>query len=128
MQEKNLNEELQLKLSLFNNVKYIGFIYDIEAYTKAADIFINPIISGGGVKTKLIEALAMNCTCISTESGAIGVDKSACGKKLKIVSNIDWDNFVNQILECSNQDENIPEGFYKKYNWRSIIEQASRFV
>lgn len=125
---KNLKEEIQSKLPLFNNVQYIGFVDDIESYTKAADIFINPIISGGGVKTKLIEALAMNCTCVSTEAGAIGVDKFACGNKLKIVSNIDWDNFVNQIIEGSKQYESIPEDFYKKYNWKSIIEQASRYV
>jgi polysaccharide biosynthesis protein PslH len=125
---KNLNEELQSKLSLFENVKYIGFVDDIDAYTKSADLFINPVISGGGVKTKLIEALAMNCTCISTEAGAIGVDISVCGNKLKIISNKDWDRFVIQIIESSKLDESTPEDFYKKYNWRNLIEQVNRYI
>lgn len=125
---KNLNKVLQSKLSYYGNVHYMGFLDDIEIYTKAADIFINPVISGGGVKTKLIEALAMNCTCISTEAGALGVDKSICGNNLKTVSNKDWNKFVTEIIESSKQKENIPEDFYKMYNWENIIKQASRHL
>lgn len=125
---KNLDKELQMKLSLYKNVQYLGFVDDIETYTKAADIFINPVVSGGGVKTKLIEALAMSCTCISTEAGAIGVHKSGCGNKLKIVSNKDWNNFVELIIESSLQKESIPEDFYKMYSWKNIIKQASRYL
>ncbi|MBM3446079.1 MAG: glycosyltransferase family 4 protein [Bacteroidetes bacterium] len=125
---KNLDKEIQSKLSYYQNVHYLGFVEDIDSYTKAADIFINPVISGGGVKTKLIEALAMNCTCISTEAGAIGVDKYACGNKLKIVTNKDWSSFVTQIIDSSKLIENIPDVFYKRYNWRNIIEKTSRYI
>jgi len=121
---KGLNPALNdLESYKGSNVLYAGFVDDIDELFKAADIFLNPVISGGGVKTKLIEALGMNCTCISTEAGAIGVDKYACGNKLKIVTNKDWSSFVTQILDSSKLIENIPDVFYKSYNWRNIIKE-----
>lgn len=106
------------------NVIYTGFVDDIDELFKAADIFINPVISGGGVKTKLIEALGMNCTCVSSESGAIGVDKIVCGNKLFISQDKDWDGFLDKLIESLNNISNISEIFYKEYNWKCISSRV----
>lgn len=118
---KGLSKELTDALSAFKNVTYVGFIERIEEYTKAADIFINPILSGGGVKTKLIEALAMNCYCISTQIGAIGVNKNICSNKLKITETNNWNHFIQLILNYSQNKTAIQNDFYKYYNWSNII-------
>lgn len=125
---KNLPPILANKLTAFDNITYTGFVEDIDKYIKAADIFLNPVISGGGVKTKLIEALGMNCTCISTASGAVGLDKNVCGNKLIITEDHDWEIFSKEIILASKKNEDISESFYSKYNWTEIIKSSQYFL
>lgn len=105
------------------NIYYAGFVDDINAYTKAADILLNPVITGGGVKTKMIEALGMGTTVVSTQSGAIGVDRQSTGKKLLISANNDWSSFCQSIiLSDKSIHEPTPEAFYKHFYWGNIVE------
>ncbi len=66
------------------NTIIVGFVDDISLYFKGSDIFLNPVIEGGGIKTKLVEALGHNLNAVSTHNGAIGVDPALCNGKLVI--------------------------------------------
>jgi polysaccharide biosynthesis protein PslH len=113
----------ELKAYNQQHLFYAGFVDDIDLYTKAADVLLNPINSGGGVKTKMIEALGMNTAVVATETGATGVNKQVCGDKLKIVSDNDWAAFADEVLEAAVTDTNIPTTFYQTYYWGNIIQQ-----
>ncbi len=63
-------------------VKLLGFVEDLELYLTGCNVFLNPVRSGGGIKTKLVEALAYNLNAVSTENGAIGIDPGLCNGKL----------------------------------------------
>jgi len=106
------------------NIFYAGFVDDIDQYTKAADIFLNPVNKGGGVKTKMIEALGLGATVIATKNGALGVDQSVCGDKIKIVENDDWEGFANQIQINLGKNAEIPNEYFEKYNWNKIAERC----
>jgi glycosyltransferase involved in cell wall biosynthesis len=107
------------------NILYTGFVADIDLYTKAADILLNPVISGGGVKTKMIEALGMNTTVISTESGAAGIPEGTCGNKLHIVTNNDWALFADTIIKVLEAPQPATPGtFYELFNWGNIIKKV----
>jgi polysaccharide biosynthesis protein PslH len=112
------------------NIIYAGFVDDINTYFKAADIFLNPILSGGGVKTKAIEAIAMDCTVISTELGAMGIEQEVCGKKLKIITNDNWQQFSDLIISSAStsEDAHTPPEFYQHYYWENIIAKAISFI
>lgn len=103
------------------HVIYAGFVDDISDYFKAADIFLNPILSGGGVKTKAIEALAMDCTVISTPLGAMGIKEEVCGDKLKIVNEGQWQEFGDQVILSMQENAQIPKSFFEYYYWEKII-------
>ena len=122
---KNLPQHIQHKLSDKPEIKYCGFVEDINSYINAADVMINPILSGGGVKTKAIDTLAMNQTVISTKTGAEGIDPTVCGNKLIITPDNDWDAFVNAILENIDKKETIPATFFETFSWTNIIEKLS---
>jgi hypothetical protein len=62
----------ELKNYADQNIIYAGFVDDISIYFKGADVFINPVSYGGGIKTKLVEALGYNLNAVSTSNGAIG--------------------------------------------------------
>ncbi len=113
----------ELKEYADSNIIYAGFVDDIEAYFKAADIFLNPILSGGGVKTKAIEALAMNCTVISSPLGAMGIRQEVCGEKLFIVSEGDWKKYRDLIITTPANNQ-TPASFFEYYYWGKVVKNA----
>jgi len=122
---KGLPEDLNgLKDYTNQNVIYAGLVSDIELYFEAADIFINPILSGGGIKTKLVEALGFNTTVISAETGAIGCDKAASGNKLIVVKDNDWESFAAEVINKLKIPIQTPDTFYAKYYWGNITKKA----
>jgi len=120
---KGLPEEMnELKKYSDKNIIYAGFISDIATYYKAADIFVNPVLSGGGVKTKIVEAIAYGTTVISTETGAAGMVKEVCGEKLIILKDNDWSNFIELLINNNYLEAPTPNLYYKTYFWKNIIE------
>src|SRR5690606_37404452 len=82
----------------------------------SCDVMLNPVLSGGGVKTKVIESLAWNKTVVSTHSGALGIEPSVCNDKLQIVADNDWDAFANRAIETiSKKHNNISTEFFDYY-------------
>lgn len=107
------------------NVYYLGFVEDIETYVKAADILVNPIDTGGGVKTKIIEALAVGTSVVSSQTGAIGVEAAACGNKLVQVGDSDYAAFSEAIIRILEEDYQVtPATFYQLYAWPKAIQGA----
>jgi hypothetical protein len=100
---------------------YAGHVENIEDYFLAADIFINPVIAGGGIKVKMMDALAYNLPVVSTAHSARGVDLSQTGNKLKIVDDGDWASFCNKIIEAWEEHADMPKEFYETYQWSKVI-------
>lgn len=106
-------------------VIYAGFVDDIDLYFKACDVFLNPLLDGGGIKTKLVEALGFGNMAVSSSNGAIGVDPSITGGRLKVVADFDWDRFAEEVQQALHE---TPEGdhqlFYQHFSWKNIAHQA----
>jgi len=58
------------------NVYYIGRVTDeeLDMYYRNSDIFIAPIIEGGGMKTKVVEAIMYGCPVIGTKEAFEGYE------------------------------------------------------
>jgi glycosyltransferase involved in cell wall biosynthesis len=101
------------------DVTYLGFVPQIETYLKAADLVINPILKGGGLKTKVVEAIAQGRTVIATDSGAMGIDQAVCGTRLVTVRDGDWDRFAEQIVHSLTHpleaDDKVSDQFLGRY-------------
>jgi len=110
------------------NIIYAGFVDDISIYFKAADIFLNPIMSGGGVKTKAIEAIAYNCSVISTQNGALGIVKEICGEKLVITQDNDWKAFSTGLLQLFHGSRQTSSRFYDYYYWGNIAKKVEAIL
>lgn len=57
-----------------NNVRIHGEVEDIRAYYDMTSIFVNPIVSGGGMRGKVLEAMAGAKAVVSTRLGVQGID------------------------------------------------------
>jgi glycosyltransferase involved in cell wall biosynthesis len=113
----------ELKDFTDKNIIYAGFVDDVYAYFKAADIFINPVVAGGGVKTKIVEAMGYGTTVISCISGAAGIEISVCGEKIKIVPDNDSAAFVTAIKQINNEQDKTPASYYNFYYWGNIVKK-----
>lgn len=109
-------------------VIYAGFVSDIELYFKAADIFLNPVQSGGGIKTKMVEALAFGATVVATETGATGMHRASCGSKLVVVPDNNWTAFAGAILQNRHNYDPTPEVFYDKYSWKKVARRIAESI
>jgi polysaccharide biosynthesis protein PslH len=115
---KNLEKE---------NIIYAGYVPDIEIFYRAADIFINPVTDGGGIKTKLVEALGYNITSISYKTGATGIPPEIGGDKLILIPNKDATAFAKNILRAPLQGR-INTKFYSYFNWGNIAKKAAGII
>jgi glycosyltransferase involved in cell wall biosynthesis len=106
------------------NIVYAGFVDDIEMYFKGADVFLNPVQSGGGIKTKMVEAIAFGTTVVATESGAAGILKEVCGEKLIVVADNDWKRFADAVMQNASNRTITPDFYYKSYYWGEIAKNA----
>jgi len=119
----------ELKAYNDKNIIYAGFVEDVTVYFKGTDVFINPVVDGGGIKTKLVEALGYNTRCISTENGSIGVGVEETGGQLVIVPNNEWQLFVEKMIEQKlHPSQPVPVSFYNKFYWGNIAKKAVEFL
>ncbi|MFT3751197.1 MAG: glycosyltransferase [Agriterribacter sp.] len=107
------------------NITYAGFVDDIDEYFTAADIFLNPVSEGGGIKTKVVEAMAANCTVISFEQGAWGIPEDITGKNLRIIKRDNASFFANETLNYFKMSyNNISTIFFDHFSWKFIAKKA----
>lgn len=110
------------------NIVYTGFVDDISLYFKGVHVFLNPVQEGGGIKTKLVEALGFNTPAVSVASGAIGVTTQDAGQLLSIVANNDWKEFVQESIRLGGTTASVPRSFYTKFYWGNIARTAIAFI
>ena len=122
---------LAQKLATQNNphLHYFGFVDDITTYVQSADFMVNPIVQGGGVKIKLMDALSWGTTVISTVSGAKGIWAEACGDKLLIHPDDDFMGMIQTILSLAHRPwEPTPPTFYHTYHSQAVAKQTADFL
>ncbi len=55
------------------NIHYLGEVPDAKEFINNHDVMIVPLLSGGGIRIKIIEGMALGKTIISTSIGAEGI-------------------------------------------------------
>jgi hypothetical protein len=121
---KRLPKELnELKEYAGKNIIYAGYVDDIEMYFKGADLFLNPVQTGGGVKTKMVESIAFGTTVIATETAAAGIKREICGNKLIVVPDNEWKVFAKTVIQIADKNETTPPSYYEYYYWGNIVKK-----
>jgi len=118
---KNLNPALQAQIKATGGqVHYLGFVEDLSLFINACDVMLNPVLRGGGIKTKAVEALAYNKMVVSTQSGAEGLLPDVCAPNLLLAENGNWAAYFEQLRIALHSQPGIGAAFYAHYSWESI--------
>ena len=68
------SEEIKSICNASKNITITGFIQDMLDYLNPSNIYVCPLRTGSGMKTRTVEALASGCTVVSTSAGMEGID------------------------------------------------------
>lgn len=103
-----------------DNLRFLGEVPRIEEVIGLADLVICPIVSGGGIRLKILESVACGKRVVSTSMGAEGLDRDALGGNLHLVDG--WRAFSERVVNLLEEDwrDSVPPGFAEKYGWDTI--------
>ncbi len=118
----------EIRRESYPSVHILGFVENLELYLTGSRVFLNPVISGGGIKTKLVEALAFNLNAVSTVNGAIGINPGLCNGKLIVCPNDNWESFADAIARAIEMRSDMPDVFYDNFYWGNITKRAAEFI
>lgn len=91
-------------------VTMTGEVDDIEIFFAAADVFINPVDTGGGVQTKTLEALSHGCKVVCFDHMLNGVPATSVGKNVFAAAKNDWEQFgkaISQAITVTGESNKI---------------------
>lgn len=93
-----------------NNEKIVitGFIDNIEAYIASMDIYISPLLSGSGMKNKILQALSIGVPIIASQVSVDGIEGLKSGYNYLLCDDIP-ENWCNQIIGLYNDTKKRQE-------------------
>jgi glycosyltransferase involved in cell wall biosynthesis len=118
---KNPTSEL-LKLAS-DSVIVTGEVPSVANYLKDIDIVVAPLLSGAGMKNKVLEALAASRPLVASKVAVEGIDLSCGNDYLLAETSEEWVAAVDQLLQDPAQASKIAENGKDKvrtrYSWPS---------
>ena len=94
-----IESEKIIELKGIDGVNVKGFVKNSSDFLLENGIFIAPLISGSGVKIKVLEALSLGMPCVLTEIAAEGLDLPTSINISKTA-----DDFTNNLLQLINNE------------------------
>jgi glycosyltransferase involved in cell wall biosynthesis len=93
-----------LKEIVLDGVELVGLVDDLSVEYENADIVINPVVAGTGLKIKTIEAMSFGKPIISTPNGVEGIVVDEHEKAPFVIAESSVD-FVNKVLYLLDSDK-----------------------
>ena len=94
------------KFNTYKNINYLGEIEDVLKFIHSQTIMIVPLLSGSGMRIKIIEGMAAGKVIITTSKGAEGIP-GINGKDFLIANNAK--EFSEQIIKTAKNKSLIQE-------------------
>lgn len=109
------------------NLEVLGFVKDLEPYLAETAVFVVPLLAGGGMRVKIIDAWKWGLPIVSTTIGAEGI-ASEPGKNILIAD--EPNTFAAQTLALLKKPNyantiarNGRQWLEHNYDWRTVYQQ-----
>ena len=120
-----------LKKFKSNEIQLVGEVEDARKFISSKSIMIVPLLSGSGIRIKIIEGMALGKAVVTTTIGAEGIDYTK-GKDILIADN--KEEFINCIEACTSDKEfikslgkNARKTIVANYNAKNIMKKVEIF-
>lgn len=125
------NELLKLKSE---TIKVIGYVENFDEFMCRTGILCTPILSGSGVRVKILEAMSFGVPIITTPQGAEGIETSFQDNPTMFVAN-DEKEFIEKALLLVHSRElreqiglNAQKLIAEKYDSEKISKKLIEFI
>jgi len=108
------------------NIIFTGVVDKIEDYINVSDIVICPLLSGGGTKFKILEALCCGKIVISTTIGAEGILLNEFKDSILISDN--WDDFGKKIVSILSTKNPSKVGDFYSLSWGKSVDEIKKLL
>lgn len=115
-----------------DNIFITGEVKDIRTYLRRPNIFVAPVRLGGGIKGKVLEAMAMGVPVVATKEAVSGIDYFD-DKEYALISD-DIQIFADNIIKLLNDEglyqklaENARKNVEEHYDWNKIAKKLNNF-
>jgi len=114
------------------NITLAGYVDDIKSLIASSWVSIAPLLSGGGTRLKILEAMAMGVPVVSTSKGAEGLD-SISGEHLLVADSPGAfaHEVVKILMNRHLRNQLSVNGSFlvkEKYNWETVIPRFLQLV
>lgn len=112
------------KIEKTRNVRYLGYVENLEGWIKSSKVCIVPILRGGGTNLKILEYAAAGKPIVATHKAVEGLEmvNNVHGPFYKYV-NEGFVSGIRRLLKCDELAEELGRNakqLAKKYDWRAI--------
>ncbi|WP_455645981.1 glycosyltransferase family 4 protein [Methanosphaera sp.] len=120
------------QLDNHENIIVTGSVKDVRVYLTPGTIFITPMISGTGIKNKILEAMSMNLPVVSTSIGISGINSRNYEEFILADDNISFKNAIIELHENKKLKNKISSNarlFVKdNYSWQKSMKKLENII
>jgi len=122
----------ELEVNDDENITAHGYLADIKDYMQSLDLFIVPLLTGGGTRLKILDAFARGTPVISTSKGAEGILVEH-GKNILIADSREdflnlFSGLMNSKFDLNKISKNARVLVEENYNWQNIALKMANAI
>lgn len=106
-----------------DNVTVTGFVEDVRPYMAKSRVFVIPLLAGGGIRGKALEAMAMKLPIVTTTVGVEGIELHHEQSALFADTAEKFALAVTRLLKDSNLHHTLAQNAYqtalRQYDWET---------
>jgi glycosyltransferase involved in cell wall biosynthesis len=115
----------------YRNIDFIGEVDDAYEFIRSRAVMVVPLLSGSGMRIKIIEGMALGKAIVTTSIGTEGIETTH-GKNILIADDpVNFAENVCRLIEdqafCIEIGENARKFVVKEYDNRSISHALTEF-
>ncbi len=129
---KGMSDSQRAVFARHRNVQALGFVDDIREHVLASEVAIAPMISGSGIKNKVLESWAMARAVVATALAARGLQATPGEHLLVAEGHVEFANSVILLLDNPSLRDRIGSAGRElasaDYSWASMADRMTRIL
>jgi glycosyltransferase involved in cell wall biosynthesis len=119
-----------LRHAAVNGISCVGFVDDVPTFYSGVDVVVAPIRYGGGIKIKVLEAMACGRAVVTTSIGAEGIAEFNEGALVVADEPAAFADAVVALLEDEARrtclGERARQLVERRFSWRRVMDDLDR--
>ncbi len=121
-----------LPLSSQKNITLTGHVDNLKTLVASAAVSIAPLLSGGGTRLKILEAMALRTPVVATSKGAEGLEVMPGEHLLVADTPADFAGCVIRLLTDDESNRRLAKNAFQlvqeRYNWDTMIHYYTNLI